>query len=156
VDPTCQPPLSVPGPPGSAPLPRGCHAPCCVHALNVPSGPRAGVPTAQRRSNRAAAAVRTASPRPVLTAPSPLSKATPPPCLNPVIVWPSSAVVSFVHGERRPSLPLAVSLPWSVELTFPSLLTVAGPLPATVAPSHRKKCRRRAGVLPLTVDEKLR
>jgi hypothetical protein len=53
-------------------------------------------------------------------------------------VRPSDAVTSFVHGERRPSSPLAVLHPWSVELTFPSLLTVAGPLPATVAPPHRR------------------
>jgi hypothetical protein len=138
VGPTCQPPLSAPGPPGSAPLPRGCHVPRHACALNALSRPRVGVPTAQRRSDRprsdrAAAAVRIASPRPVLTTPSPLSEATPPPCLNHVAVRPSSAVVSFIHCERRPSLPLAVSLLWSVELTFPSLLAVIGPPPATVA-----------------------
>jgi hypothetical protein len=44
----------------------------------------------------------------------------------------------FVHGERRPSPPLAVFRPWSVELTSPSLLPVTGPLPSTVAPPHRK------------------
>jgi hypothetical protein len=42
------------------------------------------------------------------------------------------------HGERRPSSPLAVLRPWSVELTLPSLLTVAGPPPATVAPPRRR------------------
>jgi hypothetical protein len=54
------------------------------------------------------------------------------------VVRPSDAVTSFVHGERRPSSPLAVLHPWSVELTFPSLLTVAEPLPATVAPPRRR------------------
>jgi hypothetical protein len=42
------------------------------------------------------------------------------------------------HGERRPSSPLAVLRPWSVELTLPSLLTVAGPPPATVSPPRRR------------------
>jgi hypothetical protein len=96
------------------------------------------------------------SPRPVPTAPSPLSEATPPPCPNPVAVRPSSAVASFVHGEHRQSLPLAVSLPWSVELTFSSLLTIAGLPSATVAPPRWKKRCHRAGFLPLTVDEELR
>jgi hypothetical protein len=49
---TCQTPLSAPDPPGSAPLPRGCHAPRRACALNVLSRPRAGVPIAQRRSDR--------------------------------------------------------------------------------------------------------
>jgi hypothetical protein len=40
------------------------------------------------------------------------------------------------HGERRPSSSLAVLHLWSVELTLPSLLAVAGPPPATVAPLH--------------------
>jgi hypothetical protein len=96
------------------------------------------------------------SPRPVPTAPSPLSEAAPPPCPNPIAVRLSSAITSFIHGERCPSLPLAVSRPWSVKLTFPSLLTVVGPPPVTIAPPHRKKHRRRAGFLPLTVDEELR
>jgi hypothetical protein len=42
------------------------------------------------------------------------------------------------HGERRPSSPLAVLRPWSVELTLPSLLVIAGPPPATVAPPRRR------------------
>jgi hypothetical protein len=54
------------------------------------------------------------------------------------VVRPSDAVTSFVHGECRPSSPLAILHPWSVELTFPSLLTVAEPLPATVAPPRRR------------------
>jgi hypothetical protein len=58
--------------------------------------------------------------------------------MNPAAVQPSDAVASFVHDEHRPSSPLAVLRPWSVELTFPSLLTVAGPPPATVAPPHQK------------------
>jgi hypothetical protein len=78
------------------------------------------------------------SPRPVPTVPSLLSEAALPPCLNPAAVQPSDAVASFVHGERRPSSPLAFLRPWSVELTFPSLLTVTGPPPATVAPPRRK------------------
>jgi hypothetical protein len=40
------------------------------------------------------------------------------------------------HGEHRPSSSLTVLRLWSVELTLPSLLTVAGPPPATVAPLH--------------------
>jgi hypothetical protein len=50
----------------------------------------------------------------------------------------SDAVVSFVHCERRPSSPLAVLRPWSIELTSPSLFTIAGPPPATVAPPRRR------------------
>jgi hypothetical protein len=48
VGPTCQPPLSTPGPPVSAPSPRCCHAPVPrrSHALSAMSGPRASVPTA--------------------------------------------------------------------------------------------------------------
>jgi hypothetical protein len=42
------------------------------------------------------------------------------------------------HGERRPSSPLAVFHPWSVELTHPSLLVVIGPPSTTVAPPHRR------------------
>jgi hypothetical protein len=53
-------------------------------------------------------------------------------------VRPFGAVTSFVHGERRPSSPLAVLRPWSIEHTSPSLLPVAGPPPATVAPPRRK------------------
>jgi hypothetical protein len=131
-------PLSAPGPLGSAPLPLGCHAPHRARALNALSGPRAGVPTAQRRSDRLSEITDVALAHPVPTMPSPLSEAVPPLCQNPATVRPSDAVVSFVHGERRPSSPLTVLRPWSVELTFPSLLTVVGPPPATVAPPHRK------------------
>jgi hypothetical protein len=46
--------------------------------------------------------------------------------------------VSFVHGERHSSSPLAILRLWSVELTSPSLLTVTGPPPATVAPPRRR------------------
>jgi hypothetical protein len=119
-----------------------------ARALNALSGPHAGVPTAPRHSDRAAAAVRTASPRPVPTAPSPLSDAAPPPCPNPAAVRQSDAVASLVHGERRPSSPLTVHRPWSVELTFPSLLTVAGPPPATVAPPRRKNAVAEPDFLP--------
>jgi hypothetical protein len=160
VGPTCQTQLSVPGLPGSAPLKRGCHAPYRARALNALLGPHAvrrrPDSAAPFRPRRRRCLNRLASHRPVLTAPSPLSEAAPPPCPNPVAVQLSSAVASFIHGERRPSLPLVVSLPWSVELTFLSLLTVAGPPPATVAPPRRKKCRRRARFLPLTIDEELR
>jgi hypothetical protein len=138
VGPTCQTPVSAPGPPGSAPLPRGCHAPCRARALNALSGPCAGVLTAPRRSDHAAAAVRTASPHPIPTVLSPLSEAVSPPCPNPAAVRPSDVIASFVHVERRPSSPLTVLRPWSVELTFPSLLTVVGPPPATVAPPRQK------------------
>jgi hypothetical protein len=138
VVPTCQTPLSTPGPPGSAPLPRGCHASCRTRALNALSGPRAGIPTAQRCSDRAAAAVRTASPRPVPTVPPPLSEAMPLSVSEAHRCPAVSAVPRFIHGERRSSPPLAVFRPWSVELTSPSLLPVAGPPPATVAPPRRK------------------
>jgi hypothetical protein len=111
----------------------------CARALNVLSGPRAGIPAASSfRPLRCRCPNRLASPRPVPTAPSPLSKAAPPPCLNPAAVRLFDAVASFVHGERHPSSPLAVLRPWSVELTFPSLLTIAGPPPTTVAPPRRK------------------
>jgi hypothetical protein len=53
-------------------------------------------------------------------------------------VRPSDVVASFIHGERRPNSPLAVLRPWSIELTSPSLLTITGPPPATVAPSRRR------------------
>jgi hypothetical protein len=42
--------------------------------------------------------------------PSPLSKAAPPPRPNPAAVRPSDTGASFIHGERRPSSPLAVFL----------------------------------------------
>jgi hypothetical protein len=110
MGPTCQAPLSAPGPAGSAPLPRGCHALRHTRALNAMSGPPAGVPTASCCSDRAPfrphhrrCPNRLASPRPVPITPSPLSEATPPLCPNPADVRPSDAVASFVHGERRPS-----------------------------------------------------
>jgi hypothetical protein len=121
-------PLSAPGPPSSAPLPRGCHAPRRSSALNALSGPRAGVPTAPFRPHRRRCPNRLALPRPNHTAAMSESCA----------VRPSDAVASFIHGDRRPSSPLAVLHSWSVELTFPSLLPVAGPPPATVDPPHRK------------------
>jgi hypothetical protein len=148
VGPTCQTPLSASGPPGSAPLPRGCHTPRHACVLNALSGPRAGVPTAPRRFDRVVAAVRTASPRPVPTAPSLLCEAAPPPCPNPAVVWPSDAVASFVHGERRSSSPLAVLRPWSIQLTSPSLLPVAGPPPATVARPRRKNATAEPDFFP--------
>jgi hypothetical protein len=56
--------------------------------------------------------------------------------------------VSFVHGERRPSSPLIVLHSWSVELTFPSLLTVAGPLPATVAQPRQRNAAAEPEFFP--------
>jgi hypothetical protein len=131
VGPTCQTPLSAPGPPGSALLPRGCHAPRHARMLNALSGPRADVPTAPRRPNRLA------SPRPdcAITRSEADHRC---PSAPTTIVRPSDAVASFIHGERRLSSPLAVLHPWSVEPTSPSLLPVTGPPPATVAPPHRK------------------
>jgi hypothetical protein len=81
---------------------------------------------------------RLASPRPVPTAPPPLSEATPPSMSEARHCPAVPTVVRFVHGERRPSPPLVVFRPWSVELTSPSLLPIAGPLPTTIAPPHRK------------------
>jgi hypothetical protein len=46
VGPTFQTPLSAPGLPGRAPLPRGCHTPRRSSALSTLSGSRVGVPTA--------------------------------------------------------------------------------------------------------------
>jgi hypothetical protein len=138
VGPTCQTPLSAPGPPGSALLSRGCHVPRRARALNVLSGPRAGVPTAPRRSDWSRSDRLSEPPRPVPTAPPPLSEATPPSMSEARHCPAVPTVVRFVHGERRPSPPLVVFRPWSVELTSPSLLPIAGPLPTTIAPPHRK------------------
>jgi hypothetical protein len=118
--------------------------PACQCAVTARRRPDSAAPfrPAPFRPRRRRCLNRLTSPHPVRTAPSPLSEAAPPPCLNPVAVRPSSVIASFVHGERRLSLPLAVSLPWSVELSFPSLLTVVGPPPATVAPPRQKKHSR--------------
>ncbi len=43
----------------------------------------------------------------------------------------------ILRGERRPTASPHCSLPVELELTLLSLLTVAGPPPATVAPPHR-------------------
>jgi hypothetical protein len=140
---TCQTPLSAPGPPGSTPLPRSCHAPHRARALNALSGPRVGVPTTSHRSDRPRSDRLSEpplliSPRPVPTTPSPLSEATPPFVSEARRCPAVSAVARFVHGERRPSPPLTVFHLWSIELTSPSLLPVTGPPPATVAPPRRK------------------
>jgi hypothetical protein len=81
---------------------------------------------------------RLASPRPVPTAPPPLSEATSPSVFEARRCLAVSAVTRFVHGERRPSPPLTVFRSWSVELTSHSLLPVVGPPPATVAPPRQK------------------
>jgi hypothetical protein len=52
VGPTCQTSRAAPGPRGSAPLPRGCHAPCSSRTLKALPGPRADVPTAPSRPSR--------------------------------------------------------------------------------------------------------
>jgi hypothetical protein len=83
-------------------------------------------------------AARAASPRPVPTAPPPLSEATSPSMPEARRCPAVSAVTRFIHGECRPSRPLIVFRPWSVELTSHSLLPVVGPPPATVAPPRRK------------------
>jgi hypothetical protein len=114
----------------SAPLPRGCHASCRSRTLNALSGPRVGVPTGCPN--------RLTSPRPVPTAPPPLSEAMPLSVSEARRCSAVSAVARFIHSERRPSPPLAVFHPWSIKLTSPSLLPVAGPPPATVAPPHQK------------------
>jgi hypothetical protein len=51
----------------------------------------------------------------------------------------SGSHMSDAAVRAGPAWQHAISLPWSVELTFPSLLTVAGQPPATVAPPRRKK-----------------
>jgi hypothetical protein len=133
---TCQTSLTALGPPASAPLPRGCHAPRRFSTSKALSGPRAGVPTAPFRPRRRRCTNRLASPVPI--APSPGLKSivavrAPRPPLSRRLCRRE-----HIHGECRSSSPLAVLRPWSVELTFPSLLAVAGPPPATVAPPHRK------------------
>jgi hypothetical protein len=145
VGPTCQTPRAAPGLPGSVPLPRGCHVPRRSNTLKALSGPRAVVPTAPFRP-----AVRKSPPRYRCCLASPVSivliPTVPPPGPKPTIAVraPRPSLSGrlrrreHVHGERRPSSPLTVLHPWSVELTFPSLLAVAGPPPATIAPPRRK------------------
>jgi hypothetical protein len=146
VSPTCQTPLSASGPPGSAPLPRGCHVPHRSSALSTLSGPRAGVPTAPVPTgcSKIAAALPTphrlthpdsARPDRAITRSEADRRC---PSAPTAAVRPSDAVASFVHGERRPSSPLTVLHPWSVELTSPSLLPITGPPSATVAPPRQK------------------
>jgi hypothetical protein len=129
----------MPGPRGSAPLPRGHHVPCRQPASPTPSTPRlhlvvpSHLPTVPCLV--CAAAALTGRVR------VPLSKDATPRC-------PSASEPSPLpgrlrrrehdHGERRPSSPLAVLCPWSIELTLPSLLAIAGPPPAIVAPPHRR------------------
>jgi hypothetical protein len=129
-------PRAAPGPPGSAPLLCGCHAPRRSSALNALSGPRVDVPSASFRPRRHRYPNRLSSLIP--TMPSPGLK------LTVTVRAPRPSLSNrlrrheHVHSECRPSSPLAILHPWSVELTFPSLLAIAGPLPATVAPPHRK------------------
>jgi hypothetical protein len=141
VGPTCQTLHAAPGPPGSALLPRGCHAPRHASALKAMSGPRASVLTSSSRPRRRRCLNRLAQSVPIAlvpTAPSPGPKPS-------IAVRAPRPLLSgrlrrreHVHGERRPSSPLTVLRPWSVELTFPSLLAITGPLPATKAPPHQK------------------
>jgi hypothetical protein len=123
VGPTCQTPLSAPGLPGSAPLPRGCHVPRRTRALNALSGPRAGVPTAPRRSDWLSEPPRLAPSRPRRRCcPKPRRR----PCLKLVAV--------------RPSPPSRDS----------STVSVAGPPPATVAPPRRKNAAAEPVFSPST------
>jgi hypothetical protein len=111
---------------------------------------KAAVGTARRASRQLA------SPRPLASRQRPASHAPPPP--RPAMSVPLSEDATprcpsasepsplpgrlrrreHDHGERRPSSPLAVLHPWSVKLSLPSLLAVAGRPPATVAPPRRR------------------
>jgi hypothetical protein len=132
---TCQLPLSVPGPPISAPSPHGCHTPasCRSCALRALSGLRVGVPTALPTAPPAVRAVAVASRAPVSTASSSMSEADRPCPSAPPSLSGRLRRRELVHGERCPSPLLPLFLPWSVEPTSLSLLPIAGPPPATRA-----------------------
>jgi hypothetical protein len=146
VGPTCQTPRTAPGPPGSTSFSHGCHALRRSSTLKALSGPRAGVSTAPFRPRRCHCPNRLASPVPTTSSPR----------LKPTVAVreprpPLSGRLrhhEHVHGERRPSFPLAVLRPWSIELTFPSLLAVAGPPSTTVAPTRQKNTAINSSPMP--------
>jgi hypothetical protein len=159
VGPTCQTPCAAPGPPGSALLPRGCHAPRCSSALRTLSGLRVGVPTAlptKPRCPRRHLAVTSPQARVVLTACSPSPKPPPRSEAAPPLSEPcTDAAVAGLHRARRAMPPGAV--------------VISAPPPLTPLPPHRRKTtaghrsptssgerRRRARFLLLTVDKELR
>jgi hypothetical protein len=121
VCPTCQTPRAV-----AAWLPRA--APTPRQRLAAP----ARLPTAPRLACATAA--------PTGRVRAPLSEDATPRCLSASEPSPLPGRLrchEHDHGEHRPSSPLAVLRPWSVDLTLPSL-AIAGPSPATVAPPHRR------------------
>jgi hypothetical protein len=132
VGPTYQTPLSTPGPPGSAPLPHGCHVPRRSSALSTLSGPRTGVPTAPVPTG--CLKITAALPTPPRLARSKANHHCS--AASPIASTPT------VSGAEP---PLTVFCLWSVEHTSPSLLSVTGPSPATVAPP----CRKNAAVEPV-------
>jgi hypothetical protein len=141
-------PRAAPGPCGRAPLPRGCHAWRRRRGLKPMSGQRAARPDSQPRAHhrRPDSALALAARPTTSHCLASLIPTTPSPSPKPTVAVRAPRLSlsgrlrrrEHVHGERRPSSPLVVLHPWSVELTFPSLLTVAGPPPATVAPPRRR------------------
>jgi hypothetical protein len=126
------------------------NAPRHSNALKALSGPRAGIPTAPFRPRRRRCPNCLAPPRLARPDRAVARSEADHHCPSaPIIaVRPSDAVASFVHGEHRPRSPLTVLCPWSVKLTFPSVLTGAGPPPATVAPPHRRNATTEPALFP--------
>jgi hypothetical protein len=77
-----------------------------------------------------------AAPTASLAPPASRPRRVPPGSRRPDRRCPSRAV-TVLRGERRPTASPHRSSPVELELTLLSLLTVAGPPPATVAPHHR-------------------
>jgi hypothetical protein len=121
----------MPGPPGSAPLLRGCHVPHRSTALKALSGPRAGVPTAPFQPRRCRCPNRLAPPHLARSDRAAV-------CVRSSSLSGRLRRREHAHGERSRVPPSRCFRPWSVELTSPSLLPVTGPPPATVSPPHRK------------------
>jgi hypothetical protein len=154
VGPTCQTPLSAPGPPGSAPFPRGCHAPRRSSALSTLSGPRAGVPIAPIPTGCPKIAAALPTP-PRLTVPTALIPTAPSPGSKPTITVrvPRPSLSGrlrrrkHAHGERSRAPSHRFS---SVEhrahlpLPPPHRRTAAGHR----SPTSLEKLRRRAGFSP--------
>jgi hypothetical protein len=132
---------------------RGRHAPRRCRGLKPLSGQRAARPDSSPRPRRrcpdsAAPARLPTAPRLTCAAAAPTGHVHMPLSEDAMPRCPSAPEPSPLpgrlrrhehdHGERRPCSPLAVLHPWSIDLTLPSLLAIAGPPPATVAPSRRR------------------